>query len=45
MRNYEGVLEELVCGSRSDDEVGSVRRELRTAFRELHLYLLSRPVG
>jgi len=45
MRNYEGVLEELVCGSRSDDEVGAVRKELRTAFRELHLYLLSRPVG
>lgn len=45
MRNYEGVLEELVCGSRSDDEVETVRRELRTAFRELRLYLLSRLPG
>ena len=45
MRNYEGVLEELVCGSLPDDEVEAVRGELRSTFRELHLYLLSRLAG
>ncbi|MEJ2482609.1 MAG: MerR family transcriptional regulator [Gemmatimonadota bacterium] len=42
MRNYEQVLENLVCDALGDESVEPVRGELRTAFRELHLYLLTR---
>ena len=42
VRNYEGVLENLVLRSVPDEETEAVRVEVQTAFRDLHLYLLSR---
>jgi DNA-binding transcriptional MerR regulator len=45
MRKYEDVLEDLICGSRSDADIETVRRELRAAFQDLHIYLLSRLAG
>jgi DNA-binding transcriptional MerR regulator len=42
VRNYEGVLENLVLRTVPDEEADAVRTEVQNAFRDLHLYLLSR---
>jgi DNA-binding transcriptional MerR regulator len=42
VRKYEGVLENLVLRSIPDDRADAVRVQLQNAFRDLHLYLLSR---
>ena len=42
VRNYEIVLENLALRSVPEEDVPAVRVEVRNAFRDLHLYLLSR---
>jgi hypothetical protein len=45
VRNYEVVLENLVLRSVPEEEIPAVQVEVRNAFRDLHLYLLSRLAG
>jgi DNA-binding transcriptional MerR regulator len=45
VRNYEAVLEDLALRSLPESDVAAARSELRTAFRNLHVYLLSRRTG
>lgn len=42
VRNYEGVLENLVLRSVPEEDATAVQVEVRNAFRDLHVYLLSR---